>query len=69
MILHLLYLPLKVCLIKQYLLHVFLMLTMTIYQVEINNMKIAHIRDGVALTKFIYWIKKINKNKISTIEL
>ena len=37
-------------------------------QVEINNMKIAHIRDGVALTKFIYWIKNINKNKITEID-
>ena len=25
----------------------------------------AHISDGVALTKFLYWIKKINKKKIS----
>ena len=37
-------------------------------KVEINNMKIAHIRDGVALTKFIYWIKNINKNKITEID-
>ncbi len=37
-------------------------------QIEINNMKIAHIRDGVALTKFIYWIKNINKNKITEID-
>ncbi len=37
-------------------------------QVEINNMKIAHIRDGVALTKFIYWIKNNNKNKITEID-
>ena len=28
---------------------------------EIKNMINAHILDGVALTKFIYWIKKINK--------
>ena len=28
---------------------------------EINNMKKAHINDGVALTKFIYWMKN-NKN-------
>ena len=28
----------------------------------------AHILDGVALTKFIYWIKKINKNKITEVE-
>ncbi len=37
-------------------------------KVEINNMVNAHIIDGVALTKFIYWIKKINKNKISEVE-
>jgi len=35
---------------------------------EINNMINAHIIDGVALTKFIYWIKKINKNKITEID-
>tara|TARA_B100001123_G_scaffold408192_1_gene501147 strand:- start:17 stop:835 length:819 start_codon:yes stop_codon:yes gene_type:complete len=29
----------------------------------------AHIEDGVALTKFIYWIKNVNKKKISEIEL
>ena len=28
----------------------------------------AHILDGVAVTKFIYWIKKINKNKINEVE-
>ena len=37
-------------------------------KVEINNMIKAHIIDGIALTKFIYWIKKINKNKITEIE-
>ena len=30
---------------------------------EIKNMVNAHIEDGVALTKFIFWIKKINKKK------
>ncbi len=30
-------------------------------KIEINNMKKAHIEDGVALTKFLYWIKNINK--------
>ena len=35
---------------------------------EINNMVNAHILDGVALTKFIYWIKKINKKKITEVE-
>jgi len=29
---------------------------------EINNMINSHILDGVALTKFIYWIKNINKD-------
>ena len=28
----------------------------------------AHIIDGVALTKFIYWIKKINKKKITEVD-
>jgi len=35
---------------------------------EINNMINAHILDGVALTKFLYWIKKINKKKINELE-
>lgn len=26
--------------------------------VEVENMKIAHIKDGVAVTKFMYWLKK-----------
>ena len=30
---------------------------------EIKNMINAHILDGVALTKFLFWIKKINKKK------
>ncbi|WP_440908243.1 M24 family metallopeptidase [Candidatus Pelagibacter sp.] len=37
-------------------------------KVEINNMINTHILDGVALTKFIYWIKKINKKKINEVE-
>ena len=37
-------------------------------KVEIDHMINAHIIDGVALTKFIYWIKKINKKKISEVE-
>ena len=32
---------------------------------EINNMIQSHILDGVALTKFLFWIKKINKNQIT----
>jgi Xaa-Pro aminopeptidase len=35
---------------------------------EIKNMINAHIFDGVALTKFLYWIKKINKKKIKEVE-
>ena len=35
---------------------------------EIRNMSNSHIVDGVALTKFIYWIKKINKKKITEID-
>jgi Xaa-Pro aminopeptidase len=33
--------------------------------VEIKNMINTHIMDGVALTKFIFWIKNINKKKIT----
>ena len=32
-------------------------------KIEINNMKEAHISDGVALTKFLFWLKK-NKLKL-----
>ncbi len=35
---------------------------------EIKNMVDAHILDGVALTKFLYWIKEINKKKITEFE-
>ena len=35
---------------------------------EIKNMIKTHILDGVALTKFIYWIKNINKNKITEVD-
>ncbi len=35
---------------------------------EINNMKKSHIYDGVALTKFIFWIKNINKKKITEVD-
>ena len=31
-------------------------------------MKKAHISDGVALTKFLYWIKKINKKQITEVD-
>ena len=32
---------------------------------EIQNMIDSHVHDGVALTKFIYWIKMINKKRIT----
>ena len=35
---------------------------------EIDNMISSHLFDGVALTKFIYWIKVLNKKKISEID-
>ena len=35
---------------------------------EINGMIKSHIIDGAALTKFLYWIKVINKKKISEID-
>ena len=35
---------------------------------EIKNTIIAHILDGVALTKFLYWIKKVNKKKITEVD-
>ena len=37
-------------------------------QIELKNMINAHVEDGVALTKFIYWIKKINKKKVTEID-
>ncbi len=37
-------------------------------KVEINNTIKAHILDGVALTKFLYWIKNINKKKITEVD-
>jgi Xaa-Pro aminopeptidase len=35
---------------------------------EIKNTINAHILDGAALTKFIYWIKNINKKKINEVQ-
>ena len=35
---------------------------------EIKNMIDSHVLDGVALTKFLYWIKKINKKRINEVE-
>ena len=37
-------------------------------KIEIKNMINAHILDGVALTRFLYWIKVINKKKITEVE-
>ena len=37
-------------------------------KMEIKNMLHSHIFDGLALTKFIYWIKEINKKKITEFE-
>ncbi|WP_435113422.1 M24 family metallopeptidase [Candidatus Pelagibacter bacterium nBUS_36] len=37
-------------------------------RIEIKNMIDTHILDGVALTKFIYWIKNINKKKITEVQ-
>lgn len=36
--------------------------------VEVENMRTAHIRDGVAVTKFIYWLKK-NVGKMEITEM
>jgi Xaa-Pro aminopeptidase len=36
--------------------------------IEINNTVNAHIKDGLALTRFLYWIKNINKKKITEID-
>ena len=35
---------------------------------EINHTIKSHILDGAALTKFLYWIKKVNKRKISEVD-
>ncbi len=37
-------------------------------EIEIKNMVDAHILDGVALTRFLYWIKIVNKKKITEVE-
>ena len=37
-------------------------------KLEIRGMINAHIEDGLALTKFIHWIKNINKKKITEID-
>ena len=38
-------------------------------KIEIKNMKNAHIIDGAALTKFLFWIKNINVNKLNELEI
>ena len=35
---------------------------------EIKQMIVSHIKDGLALTKFIYWIKNVNKKKITEMD-
>ena len=35
---------------------------------EINHMRNAHIEDGVALTKFIYWIKNLKNKKMTEMD-
>ena len=35
---------------------------------EINHTIKSHILDGAALTKFLYWMKKVNKKKISEVD-
>src|SRR5210317_1442484 len=37
-------------------------------KVEIDNTIKTHIQDGVALTKFLFWIKNINKKKITEVD-
>ena len=37
-------------------------------KIEIKNMIDAHILDGAALTKFIYWIKNVNTKEITEVE-
>ena len=35
---------------------------------EIKNMKKSHIEDGIALTKFLFWVKNINKSKLTELD-
>ncbi|MDB3895634.1 aminopeptidase P family protein, partial [Candidatus Pelagibacter sp.] len=37
-------------------------------KIEIKNMINSHIFDGAALTKFLYWIKKVNKKQINEVQ-
>ena len=37
-------------------------------KIEIKNMINAHIFDGAALTKFLYWIKKVNTKQINEVQ-
>ena len=36
--------------------------------IEIKNMIQSHVEDGIALTKFIYWIKNLKKKKITELD-
>lgn len=38
-------------------------------ETEINNTIKAHIKDGIALTKFMYWLKNIKDKKISELDI
>ncbi len=38
-------------------------------KIEIKNMINAHIEDGVALTKFLYWIKNMNINSLNELKV
>ena len=35
---------------------------------EIKHMVSSHVKDGLALTKFIYWMKKVNKKKLTELD-
>ena len=37
-------------------------------KIEIKHTRDAHFKDGLALTKFIFWIKNVNQKKITEIE-
>ncbi len=38
-------------------------------KIEIKNMKKAHIQDGIALTKFLYWIKNKKSNNLTELDV
>ena len=37
-------------------------------KIEINNIIKSHVDDGVALTRFLYWIKIENKKKLTEVD-